>query len=329
MMSELLVEEPMTKVETLVQETFWYKGIFYMTDRYERADESIEKRAVEDAVSAPPNPAEDEPARATSAAEVPTLPAKTKSVGCSPAETAVATQPAMTHETGAAPDANRACVQPVEQTEEPAGTKADSGRKEPPTPPAASADSTVACGSKKSPAARPVSPKGGQRRSPRAGTQRKHSPRSRRPRCCHAGMCRSPRSCYEAYLHTTEFGQLLDPKDIVSWCYVCARCSTSCGYESVSSSPPAKDVPGIQPDRVPDNDNGREWGTIYNCCWGRTFLDVLVNESDERVAEIAIEMENEPSFYSPTRLFHYDDGRYFVIGLAEGNLSTSTCRPEE
>jgi hypothetical protein len=55
----------------------------------------------------------------------------------------------------------------------------------------------------------------------------------------------------------------------------------------------------------------------------------LVNESDERVAEIAIEMENEPSFYSPTRLFHYDDGRYFVIGLAEGNLSTSTCRPEE
>jgi hypothetical protein len=54
-----------------------------------------------------------------------------------------------------------------------------------------------------------------------------------------------------------------------------------------------------------------------------------VNESDERVAEIAIEMENEPSFYSPTRLFHYDDGRYFVLGLAEGNSSTFTCRPEE
>ena len=89
---------------TLVQETFWYKGSFYMTDRYERADESTERRPVEDAVPAPQNPAENEPARATSAAEVPTLPAKTKSVGCSPAETAVATQPAMTHETGAAPD---------------------------------------------------------------------------------------------------------------------------------------------------------------------------------------------------------------------------------
>ncbi len=71
-----------------------------------------------------------------------------------------------------------------------------------------------------------------------------------------AGMCRSPRSCYEAFLHTTEFGQLLDPKDIASCCYGCARCSTSCGYESVSSSQPAKDVPGIRPDRAPDEPPG-------------------------------------------------------------------------
>jgi hypothetical protein len=225
-----------------------------MTDRYEWADESTEKRAVEDAVSAPPNPAEDEPARATSAAVVPTLPVETKPAGCSLVETTTATQPATTQEIGAGSDANRACVQPVEQTEEPAGTKADSGRKELPAPPAVSTDSTEACGRKKSPAARPVSPKGCQRRSPRGGTQRKYSPRSRRPKCRHAGMCRSPRSCYEAY--TTELGQLLDPKDIASWCYVCARCSTSCGYESVSSSPPAKDVPGIRPDRAPDEPPG-------------------------------------------------------------------------
>ena len=70
-------------------------------------------------------------------------------------------------------------------------------------------------------------------------------------------------------------------------------------------------------------------GYNLQLCGGRTFLDVSVNESDERVAEIAIEMENEPSFYSPTRLFHYDDGRYFVIGLAESNSSIPTCRPEE
>ncbi|MFN9904561.1 MAG: hypothetical protein ACK56F_00365 [bacterium] len=65
-------------------------------------------------------------------------------------------------------------------------------------------------------------------------------------------MCRSPRSCYEAYLHTTEFGQLLDPADIASFCYICARCSVCCGYESVSASLPVKDVPGIRPDRAPD-----------------------------------------------------------------------------
>ena len=235
---------------TLVQETFWYKGSFYMTDRYERADESTEKRAVEDAVSAPPNPAENEPERATSAAEVPTLPVETKPVGCNPTETTAATQPAMTHETGATPDANRACVQPVEQAEELADIGADGGRKEPSTSSAAGTDSTEARISKKSPAARPVSPKGGQRRSPRTGTQRKHSPRSRRPRCRHAGMCRSPRSCYEAFLHTTEFGQLLDPKDLASWCQVCARCSTRCGYESGPPGPPAEDVPGIRPDRA-------------------------------------------------------------------------------
>ncbi len=207
-------------------------------------------------MSAPPNPAEDEPARAASTAEVPTLLVETKSAGCSPVETTVATQPAVTQETGAALDANHTCVQLVEQAEEITDVGADGGHTEPPAPATASTDSTEACSSKRSPGARPVSPKGGQRRPPRTGTQRKHSPRSRRPRCRHAGMCRSPRSCYEAFLHTTEFGQLLDPKDLASWCYVCARCSTNCGYESVPPSSPAKDVPGIRPDRAQDEPYG-------------------------------------------------------------------------
>ncbi len=89
-------------------------------------------------MSAPPNPAEDEPARATSAAEVPTLPVETKLAGCSPAETIVATQPAMTQETGAALDANRTCVQLVEQAEELTDVGADGGHEEPPAPSAAS-----------------------------------------------------------------------------------------------------------------------------------------------------------------------------------------------
>jgi hypothetical protein len=241
---------------TLVQETFWYNGSFYMTDRYERADESNEKKSAEDTVSAPPNPAEDEPARAASTAEVPTLLVETESAGCSPVETTVATQPAVTQETGVALDANHTCVQLVEQAEELTDVGADVGHEEPPAPATASTNSAEACGSKRSPGARPVSPQGGQRMPPRTGTQRKHSPRSRCPRCRHAGMCRSPRSCYEAFLHTTEFGQLLDPKDSASWCYVCARGSTNCGYESVPPSSPAKDVPGIRPDRAPDEPYG-------------------------------------------------------------------------
>jgi hypothetical protein len=86
---------------------------------------------------------------------------------------------------------------------------------------------------------------------------------------------------------------------------------------------------GFRVELSTDYDNGREWVTIYNCCGGRTFLDISVNASNERVTEIAIEMENEPSFYSPSRLFHYDDARYFVIGLAEDDSSAATRRPEE
>jgi hypothetical protein len=86
---------------------------------------------------------------------------------------------------------------------------------------------------------------------------------------------------------------------------------------------------GFRVELSTDYDNSREWGTVYNCCGGRTFLDISVDTPDEQVAEIAIETENEPSFYSPSWLFHYDNGRYFVIRLAEANTSVATCRPEE
>ncbi len=237
---------------TLVQETFWYKGSFYMTDRYERADESSEKKAVEDTAPAPPNPTEDEPVGATSAVEVPTSLVETSLAGCNIVETATTAQPTTTHKAGTVPSASHTCRQAVEQTQRPDESKTEGNRRKSPAPSAGGTDSAKSAGGRKSPAARPVSPKGGQRRSPRGGARQEHSPRSRRPSCRHAGMCRSPRSCYEAYLHTTEFGQLLDPADIASFCYICARCSVCCGYESVSASLPVKDVPGIRPDRAPD-----------------------------------------------------------------------------
>jgi hypothetical protein len=237
---------------TLVQETFWYKGSFYMTDRYERADESSEKKAVEDTAPAPPNPTEDEPVGATSAVEVPTSLVETSLAGCNIVETATTAQPTTTQEAGTAPSANHNCEQVAEQAKCPDESKTKGNRRNSPAPSSGGTDSAKGSGGKKSPAARPVSPKGGQRRPPRGGTRQEHGPRTRRPSCRHAGMCRSPRSCYEAYLHTTEFGQLLDPADIASFCYICARCSTCCGYESGSASLPVKDVPSIRPDRAPD-----------------------------------------------------------------------------
>ncbi len=56
---------------------------------------------------------------------------------------------------------------------------------------------------------------------------------------------------------------------------------------------------------------------------------VSVDASDEQINEIAIEMENEPSFYNPSRLFHFMEGRRFVVSLAEDDLSIPTYRPEE
>jgi hypothetical protein len=223
-----------------------------MTDRYERADELSEKKVEEDAVPAPPSPTEDGPVEATSAVEVPTSLVETSLAGCNIVERATTAQPTTTQEGGTALNANHNCEQAAEQTQRADESKTEGNRRKSPAPSSGGTDSAKGSGGRKSPAARPVSPKCGQRRSPRGGARQEHSPRSRRPSCRHAGMCRSPRSCYEAYLHTTEFGQLLDPADIASFCYICARCSVCCGYESGSASLPAKDVPGIRRDRAPD-----------------------------------------------------------------------------
>jgi hypothetical protein len=201
---------------TIVEETFWYKGSFYMSDRYERADESNKNTPAEGAAPTPPNPAGDELVRAASTAVVPTSAVETSSAVSSPVETAVADQPAAAQEAAVTPDTNHARVQLMEQTGEPVDVGTECGHEKPASPDSASTDSAKASGSGRPSGARPASPPGGQRRPPHTGTQRKHRPRSRRPRCRHAGMCRSPRSCYEAFLHTTEFGQLLDPKDLAS-----------------------------------------------------------------------------------------------------------------
>jgi hypothetical protein len=41
-------------------------------------------------------------------------------------------------------------------------------------------------------------------------------------------------------------------EDLTSWCDVLTKCSTRGGYEDVPPSPPVKEVPGIRPDRAPD-----------------------------------------------------------------------------
>jgi hypothetical protein len=138
---------------TLIQETFWYKGSFYMADRYERADESSEKKAVEDAVPAPPNPTEDGPVEATSAVEVPMLPVETSPAGCNLVETATTAQPATTQEAGTVPNVNHTCGQTAEPTQQSDGPNTDSSHRKPSAPPAADIDPVEGGGGKKSPAA--------------------------------------------------------------------------------------------------------------------------------------------------------------------------------
>jgi hypothetical protein len=79
-----------------------------MTDHYERADESSEKKAVEDAVPAPPNPTEVGPVKATSAVEVPTSLVETSPAGCNTVEIATTAQPTTTQKAGTVPNATPA-----------------------------------------------------------------------------------------------------------------------------------------------------------------------------------------------------------------------------
>jgi hypothetical protein len=93
---------------TIVEETFWYKGSFYMSDRYERADELNKKTPAEGAMSAPPNQAGDEPVRAASTTEVPTSTVEAIPAVSSSVEKAVADQPAVAQEAEVTPDTDHA-----------------------------------------------------------------------------------------------------------------------------------------------------------------------------------------------------------------------------
>ena len=136
---------------TLVQETFWYKGSFYMTDRYERADESSEKKAVEDTAPAPPNPTEDEPVGATSAVEVPTSLVETSLAGCNIVETAATARPTTTQEAGTAPSANHNCEQVAEQAKCPDESKTKGSRRNSPAPSSGGTNSSEGGGGRNHP----------------------------------------------------------------------------------------------------------------------------------------------------------------------------------
>ncbi len=137
-----------------------------MTDRYERADESSEKKAVENTVPAPPNPTEDEPVGATSAVEVPTSLVETSFAGFNIVETATTAQPTTTQKAGTILNADHTCGQAAEQTQRPDESKTEGNCRSSPAPSSGGTVSAKGGGGKRSPAARPVSPKGGQRRSP-------------------------------------------------------------------------------------------------------------------------------------------------------------------
>jgi hypothetical protein len=125
-----------------------------MTDRYERADESSEKKAVEDAVPAPPNPTEDGPVEATSAVEVPTSPVETSPAGCNLVETATTAQPATTQKAGTASNVNHTCGQAAGQTQQSDEPRTDSNHRKPSAPSAGGTNSAEGGGGKKLSAAR-------------------------------------------------------------------------------------------------------------------------------------------------------------------------------
>jgi hypothetical protein len=127
-------------------------------------------------VSTPPNPTGDEPFWAASTTEVPMSTVEAILAVTSPLETVVADQPPVAQEADFTPDTNHACVQLVEQTGEPTDIGANCGHKKPAAPASANTNSAKACGSNRSPGARPVSPKGGQRRPPRTDCKNLSNP---------------------------------------------------------------------------------------------------------------------------------------------------------
>jgi hypothetical protein len=161
---------------TIVEETFRYKGSFYMSDQYERADESSKSTPAEGAATAPPNPAGEEPVRAASTVEDPTLVIETSPAVSGTAEAAVGSHPAVAQEAANSPGISHAHIHPIEQTGEPVDAGAKRGHEKPASPTGASTEPSATCVVGKPPGVRPASPKGGQRRPPRTGTQRKHSP---------------------------------------------------------------------------------------------------------------------------------------------------------
>ncbi|MFN9907867.1 MAG: hypothetical protein ACK56F_17345, partial [bacterium] len=78
-------------------------------------------------------------------------------------ETATTAQPTTTQEAGAAPSADHNNEQVAEQTQRSDESKTEGNRRNSPAPSSGGTDSVKGGSGKKSPTARPVSPKGGQR----------------------------------------------------------------------------------------------------------------------------------------------------------------------
>jgi hypothetical protein len=78
-----------------------------------------------------------------------------------------------------------------------------------------------------------------------------------------------------------------------------------------------------------DNENGRKWKIIYNCCGGQTLLEFHADTPNERIAEVGTELENEPTFYRPVNLLPYYDRDDLTIELIGGDTGTHAPRSEE
>jgi hypothetical protein len=76
-------------------------------------------------------------------------------------------------------------------------------------------------------------------------------------------------------------------------------------------------------------ENGKEWRPIYNCFRGQTLVELHIDTPDERVDEVATELENEPTFYQPVNLVYDYDRNNFKNELLRSNPETHVPRSEE